>query len=196
MQFLAAHLHAEPAQLLGRWFGGEIWFGNRDACARKWVEGRGINAVVSLKSDPSFHYAKLNWLEDDDAVKSIALWVVPEDGAVDPHVEARAELTRLATQRARREAEEKGLGEAEAEALLRETVEQALEAQPDLALPAAARPVWNALLKVLLRAHSFLHERLKEGRAVLVHCDTGRFLSLAVVVHYLMTKGQLPMRET
>lgn len=195
MQFLAAHLHAEPAQLLGRWFGGEIWFGNRDACARKWVEGRGINAVVSLKSDPSFHYAKLNWLEDDDAVKSIALWVVPEDGAVDPHVEARAELTRLATQRARREAEEKGLGEAEAEALLRETVEQALEAQPDLALPAAARPVWNALLKVLLRAHSFLHERLKEGRAVLVHCDTGRFLSLAVVVHYLMTKGQLPLRE-
>ena len=50
---------------------------------------------------------------------------------------------------------------------------------------------WKGILKILLRAHNFIHENLKKGRNVLIHCDEGTSTSVTVMMHYLMTKMQM-----
>ena len=61
---------------------------------------------------------------------------------------------------------------------------------------------WKALTKVLLRAHNFIHQCLKRepgshkpARNVLIHCDEGKSTSIAVLCHYLMTKGRMRYSE-
>jgi protein-tyrosine phosphatase len=137
VSFLEQFMSKEPGQFMGKFSNGEIWLGARDAAKRSWADGRGINSVLSLKEDPSFHYTGLSWTEDNDEVTSLQLWVL------------NAEDTE------------------------------------------GNRPKWKGLMKVLLRAHNFIHDNLKAGRNLLIHCDEGISTSVTVMMHYLMTKRQM-----
>ena len=155
VQLLRQHIFGEPAQLIGKFFDGEIWVGSREAAKRRWAEDRGIDAVCSIKEDPSYGYTGLGWLDDDDTVKHLAVWCVEDDVPAQIGNEA---------------------------------------AHQDLK--------WKALTKVLLRAHNFIHECLKRepgsherARNVLIHCDEGKSTSVAVLCHYLMTKGRMRYSE-
>merc|ERR1719197_333457 len=155
VELLRQHIFQEPAQLIGKFFNGEIWVGSREAAKRRWAENRGIDAVCSIKEDPSYGYTGLSWLDDDDTVKNLAVWCVEDDVTAQIGNEA---------------------------------------AKQDLK--------WKALTKVLLRAHNFIHECLKRepgshkpARNVLIHCDEGKSTSIAVLCHYLMTKGRMRYSE-
>eukprot|EP00937_MAST-01D_sp_MAST-1D-sp2_P000382 g382.t1 len=143
VEYLRQHIFKEPGQLIGKYFGGELWVGSRDAAKRRWADARGIDAVLSLKEDPEFHYTGLSYLDDDDTINSLPLWVIEDPNG-----------------------------------------------------SKSGKPKWDALVKVLLRAHSFIHENVKKHkRHVLIHCDEGTSTSIAVLCHYLMTKGQMRYRD-
>lgn len=155
VELLRQHIFGEPAQLIGKFYDGEIWVGSREAAKRRWAEARGIDAVCSIKEDPGYGYTGLSWLDDDDTVENLAVWCVEDDVAAGPGGDAgKGSLT------------------------------------------------WKALTKVLLRAHNFIHQCLKRepgshkpARNVLIHCDEGKSTSIAVLCHYLMTKGRMRYSE-
>jgi protein-tyrosine phosphatase len=54
---------------------------------------------------------------------------------------------------------------------------------------------WREVVKHLLRMSAWLHKQLNEHKTVLIHCDAGHNMSAAVVIHYMMTKRQMPYKD-